>query len=61
MYSKQHLQKFAEAYATGLTYGQIARSMGVNRTTLVRWRQELGLPKRKPGVLAGTKRERRPE
>ncbi len=61
MYSKLHLQKFAEAYAMGLTYDQIAQSMGVNRTTLVRWRQELGLPQRKPGVPAGTKRERRAE
>jgi transposase-like protein len=61
MYSKLDLQKFAEAYAMGRTYDQIAQSMGVNRATLVRWRKELGLPRRKPGVRAGTKRERRAE
>jgi hypothetical protein len=42
-------QLFAEAYATGATYKQISKSLGLSMTTLFNYRTELNLPSRKRG------------
>jgi transposase-like protein len=37
---------FAQAFATGASYTDIARTLNISRRTAFYWRQELGLPGR---------------
>jgi len=50
MHPQADLTRFADLFAQGVPYREIARLMGVHPQTLFNWRKELGLPKRKPGA-----------
>lgn len=40
-------QLFVEAFARGVSYTDIANALSVSRYTVMMWRREMGLPKRK--------------
>jgi len=53
MKSKSVRASFAEAYARGLTFNEIAKAVGVSRRTATYWAREMGLPRRKHGPKSG--------
>jgi transposase len=53
MKSKSVRDIFAEAYARGLTFDEIAKTIGVSRRTALYWAREMCLPRRKHSPKSG--------